>query len=101
VEPIRLYVIIGDPREPFDEPAYPTDPRHYGLPLFKRLLSEEEFDSHYRARVKAFVQQEDAIRFAFSCGMIGVRCPVYERVGEEWVYSDTETDSVAEKLSKY
>lgn len=99
--PTRLYVIIGNPREAFEEPLYMTDPRHYGLPLFKRPLSDEEFDRDYRAKVKAFIDRQDAIRFAFGCYMIGVRCPVYEWVGGEWICSIAETDKMADDLSHY
>ena len=49
--PTRRDAIIGDPREPFDEPSYPTDPRDYGLLLFKWPLSDKESDRDYRTKV--------------------------------------------------
>jgi hypothetical protein len=101
MEPTRLFVIIGDPTEAVEEPGYPTDPRHYHLPLFREPVSDEEFDRAYRTRVKAFIEREHAIQFAWGCNMIGVRCPVYERVNGQWVYSESETEKMAEDLSAY
>jgi hypothetical protein len=95
----RLFVIIGEPHEPFTEPPYPTDPRHYGLPLFKRPVTNEEFESHYRDRVKAFLDRDHAITFAYHCNLVGVRCPVYEWNGDEWVYNKEETGRVAEDIN--
>jgi len=97
--PARLYVVVGDPHQPFAEPPYPTDPRHYGLPLFKRPLSDEEFDRDYRAKVKAFLDRDDAIGFAYHCNLVSVQCPVYDRVGDEWVYNADETGRVADDIN--
>lgn len=99
--PSRLYVVIGDPREPWDEPPYATDPRHYGLPIFDRPVSDEEFDRAYRHRVRAFPDRGDAIRFAWSCGMVSVECRAYDRTGAGWAYNDEETAHLAEDISAY
>jgi hypothetical protein len=93
--PTRLYVIIGSPREQFSEPPYPTDPRAYGLPLFKRPLSDEEFDRDYRAKVKAFIEPDHAVQFACCCRLITAVFLVYDRAGEAWVENEAEAARVA------
>ena len=85
--PGRLYVIVGQPRRPGDEPSYPTDPRHYGLNLFKRPISDDEFDRVYKDCVKAFVVLEDAIDFVHRCSMDATHS-VYDRVQGKWVYNE-------------
>src|SRR5262249_51048898 len=101
VETTRLYVILGNPQEPCDDPSYPTDPRHYALPIFRRPVTDAEFERDYRHRVKAFTDRDHAIRFAWSCNMVNVQCPVYDLVGCEWVQNDVETLRLAEELSTY
>lgn len=93
--PTRLYVIIGNPRESFAEPPYPTDPRHYGVPVFRRPLTDEEFDREYRAKVKAFIDPDHAVRFACCCQLMTAVFLVYDRVDEEWVDNDAEATRVA------
>jgi hypothetical protein len=99
MKPTRLYVIIGEPHAPSAEPPYNTDPRHYGLPLFTRPLTDVEFERDYRARVRAFIDRDHAITFAYHCNLVGVQCPVYDRVGEEWVYNSEETGRVADCIN--
>lgn len=98
-EPERLYVVTGDPHHVFEEPAYATDPRHYGLPLFKTPISDEQFGRDYRNKVKAFSKRDDAIRFAYHCNLAGVMCPVYDRVDGKWVYNPEETEKVADDIN--
>ena len=98
-KPSRIYVVTGEPLKPFTEPRYITDPRHYGLPLFKRPVSDEEFERKYRQRVKAFIKRYDAITFACLCNLDGVACPVYDRVGDKWVYNPDETGKLADEIS--
>lgn len=99
MEPTRLYVVIGDPFQPYTEPPYSTDPRPHGLPLFKRPLSDEDFDRDYREKVRAFLDRDHAIDFAYHCNLVSVQCPVYDRVGGEWVYNGDETERVAEDIN--
>ncbi len=98
-EPERLYVVTGDPHQAFEEPGYVTDPRHYSLPLFKTPISDEQFDRDYRHKVKAFIKRDDAIRFAYHCNLVGVMCPVYDRVDGKWVYNPEETGKVADDIN--
>lgn len=98
-KPARIYVVTGEPLKPFTEPHYITDPRHYGLPLFKRPVSGEEFERKYRPRVKAFIKRDDAITFAYHCNLDGVTCPVYDRVDDKWVYNPNETRKVADDIN--
>ena len=97
--PNRLYVIVGDPHRPFEEPSYSTDPRHYGLQLLNTAVSDEEFDRKYRHKLKAFLDQDDAIDFAYHCNLVSVLCPVYDRIGDEWVHNDEETANVANDIN--
>lgn len=95
----RIYVVTGEPHQPFTEPSYITDPRHYGLPLFKEPVSDEEFEREYRHKIKAFIKRDDAITFAYHCNLAGVMCPVYDRVDEKWVYNPEETGKVADDIN--
>jgi len=97
--PQRLYVIIGEPHREHQPPAYPTDPRLYDLDLFTKPVSDAEFEREYKHKVKAFLERDDAINFAYHCNLVGVLCPVYDRVGEEWVYNSEETGKVAEDIN--
>ncbi len=97
--PSRLYAVMGDPHGTFAEPPYITDPRHYGLPLFKRPVSDDEFEREYRHRVKAFIKRQDAIAFAYHCNLDSVMCPVYDRVEDKWIYNDEETGNVADDIN--
>jgi hypothetical protein len=95
----RLYVVIGEPYRPFVEPAYVTDPRYYGLQLLSTPVSDEQFECEYRHKFKAFIRRKDAIRFAYHCNLIGVSCPVYDRVAGEWVYNAEATGKVADEIN--
>jgi hypothetical protein len=95
----RVYVIIGDPQHPFPEPPYPTDPRVYGVPVFKQPLSDEEFDRDCRAKVKAFIDREHAIIFAHYCNLVSVWCQVYDADGEGWVLNHDEAGRLAEDIN--
>lgn len=96
--PDRLFVVIGDPFKQFLEPPYTTDPRRYQLPLFKTEVSDEQFEREYRHKIKAFVQRDDAIKFALHCNLAGVTCPVYDRVGNGWEYNADETGRISEDI---
>jgi hypothetical protein len=98
-KPTRIYVVTGEPLKPFTEPRYITDPRHYGLPLFKRPVSDDEFERKYRHGIKAFIKRYDAITFAYHCNLDSVACPVYDRVGDKWVYNPDETGKVADQIN--
>lgn len=93
-----MFVIIGDPYRAYAEPKYCTDPREYSLPVFKHELTEEEF-SEYRGKIKAFVNRDDAIGFAYHCNLDSVQCLVYDREGDEWIYNSEETRNIAEEIS--
>lgn len=94
-----IYVIIGKLHSDFDEPSYSTDPRVYKLPVFDEPVSDEDYDKKYKNLVKAFLVKEDAIRFAFKCDFHSLNCPVYEKQGNEWVYSDSKTSEMADELN--
>jgi hypothetical protein len=94
-----MYVIVGEPCREFIETPYSTDPRSYGLPLFKRPISDEEFERDYRTKVKAFLNREHAIEFAYNCNLVGVQCPVYDRIGDEWEYNSDEAGRVADDIN--
>jgi hypothetical protein len=98
-KPARIYVVTGEPHKPFTEPCYITDPRHYGLLLFKKPVSDEEFEREYRHKIKAFIKRDDAITFAYHCNLDGVMCPVYDRVDDTWVYNPEETAKVADDIN--
>jgi hypothetical protein len=98
-KPARIYAVIGEPLKAFTEPRFITDPRHYGLPLFKHPVSDEEFERKYRHGVKAFIKRYDAITFAYHCNLDSVACPVYDRVGDKWVYNPDETGKVADQIN--
>jgi hypothetical protein len=97
--PGRLYVVIGDPHKPFSEPRYLTDPRHYGLQLFEKPVSDEEFARAYRHKVKAFIKRDDAITFAYHCNLANVMCPVYDKVDGKWICNTEETGKVADAIN--
>jgi hypothetical protein len=96
---MRLYVVIGDPDQPFDEPSYSTDPRHYSVPIFNNPVTNDEFEAKYRHRVKAFLLRDHAITFAYHCNLDSVQCPVYEWSGGKWVYNEEETVKVADDIN--
>jgi hypothetical protein len=100
--PSRLYCIIGDPyNNPFrkyKEPRYETDPRHYGLDLLQQPVSDEEFDRKYRHSLHAFPNRDDALSCMCHCNIDSVMCPVYDRVGDEWVYNKEETSRLADAV---
>ena len=90
MDPKRLYVMMGEPSRPGAEPEYPTDPRHYGLDLFTKPITDDEFDTNYKHRVKAFAKLDDAIDFAYRCALNGTGA-VFDRVQDEWVYNEEAT----------
>jgi hypothetical protein len=119
-EPAIMYVIIGEQlqrdipedalseerefiesfnnREKYSPPDYDTDPRKYDLPVFNEVLSDEQFESEYREKVRAFFNKKDALKFASYCNMVTVRCPVYIKNGKEWEYSSKLTGKMADYL---
>jgi hypothetical protein len=98
----RLFVVVGDPsRNPshhYKEPRYDTDPRCYDLQLLDQPVSDEEFDREHRHKLRVFLNREDAISCARHCNLDSVMCPVYDRVGDEWIYNTKETSRVAEDI---
>jgi hypothetical protein len=97
--PERVYVIMGDSFRATPDPPYVTDPRHYGLPIFKEPVSDRQYDRYYRERIKAFLDREDAVKFAYSCNLMTVRCPVFDRASAGWVLNEGETGALAEDLT--
>ena len=93
--------MAGDPHKPFSEPDYITDPRHYGIPLPETdvALSVEEFDRRYRQKIKAFLNRDDAIKFAYHCNLDTLTCPVYDSVEDQWVYNADETGRLAAEIN--
>jgi len=101
-----LYVIIGEPITehppewdvPFEKyvpPDYETDPRHYNLSVF-----DEDFaDDESTAEIRAFIDRDDAISFAYSCNLVTVWCPVFEKIDGEWVKSDKKTEKMAKDIN--
>jgi len=96
--PDRIYAIIGEPLRPYTPPAYATDPRSYGLDLFKTPVSDAEFESRYKHRMRAFVFSggRDYIRLPLQ--LVGVLCPVYDRSETGWVYNSPNW-SLAEDIN--
>ena len=98
----RLFVVIGDPSgDPYatyKEPRYDTDPRRYGLQLLTQPVSDEEFDREYRQKLRAFPNREDAILCACHCNLDNLMCPVYDRVGDEWILNQDETSRVLDEI---
>lgn len=94
----RLFVVWGDPLRDYQEPDYDTDPRQYDLELFKDPVSDDEFEFRSRRKVKAFLDPEDAIEFAYHCNLDGVMCPVYDDVDGEWVYNEEATGRLAVRI---
>jgi hypothetical protein len=97
--PQRLYVIVGEPSREHEAPSYSTNPADYGLDVFDKPVTEAEFEREYKHKVKAFLDRDDAISFAYHCNLVGVLCPVYDRVGDEWVYNSEETGKVADDIN--
>ena len=93
-------MVTGEPHQAFEEPGYVTDPRHYGLSLFKEAVSDEEFERKYRHKLKAFIKRGHAITYAYHCNLDGVACPVYDRVDGKWVYNAEETGKFADHLAQ-
>ena len=89
----------GKPIQDYSEPDYDTDPRQYGIELFKEPVSDADFDFRYRDSVKAFVDPEDAIDFAYHCNLDGVMCPVYSEHDGRWVYDADATDRLASRIN--
>lgn len=94
-----IYEVAGKPYEAFTNPSYPTDPRHYKLPVFENEPTDEEYEKDYKHRVKAFIRRDDAISFAYHCNLITVTCPVYEKIDGKWVYSSEKTGTRINRVS--
>jgi hypothetical protein len=90
-------VITGKPHRPYTEPAYSTDPRTYGV-FLKRDVTDEEY-AKVRDGVKAFVNRDDAIHFAYHCNLAGVMCPVFDKVGDVWKFNESETSRIADDIN--
>jgi hypothetical protein len=82
----------------YKEASYDTDPRRYGLQLLDQPVSDKQFDKEYRHKLQAFTNREDAISCACHCNLDSVMCPVYDRVGNEWIYNKEETRRLAEAI---
>lgn len=94
----RLYVVVGAPCEEYEEPHYDTDPRPYGLQVLDEPVSEERWQREYRQKIRAFPNRDDAISCGRHCSVDTVMCPVYDRVGDEWVYNQEETSQIADQI---
>jgi hypothetical protein len=95
--PPRVYVVTGKPHQPYNEPSYSTDPRTYGV-FLKPEMPDEEY-AKVRDSVKAFVNRDDAIDFAYHCNLVGVMCPVFDRVDDRWIYNELETSRIADDIN--
>jgi len=66
--PNKVWLIVGHrPARNLKNHAYTTDPRSYDLPGLKQMTDEEYTAS--ADRVKAFIKRDDAIDFAYECGL--------------------------------
>ena len=97
--PERLYVVIGTPRSPVKPPGYSTNPRDYGLNVFNRDVSDEEFDREFRHRTHAYRTAAEAVDAMYDCGLLpsGSFLLVFKRDGAAWVRDDAEADRVIEE----
>src|SRR4051812_20692079 len=77
-------------------PAIRPPPRAYDLDLFNEPVSAATFEREYQHKMKAFLDRDDAIAFAYHCNLVGVMRPAYDRVGAEWVYNSEETGRSSE-----
>ena len=97
----KLYVVSGDPiwiktnspSDKFKEPDYSTNPLDYNLDVFDTPVTQEEYESEYKDKVKAFINVEDAIDFAYSCNLDGVIPMAYSYKNKEWKYDSKLTES--------
>ena len=94
----EMYVVLGEPvrsgrdgigplGKAYKPPEYTTDPRHYGLPVFSRELSDEEFVEYYQEKVRAFHSLDHAAEFVYSCNLETVFLHVYVSQNGQWHYS--------------
>jgi hypothetical protein len=95
--PTRIYLISARDCQGYKEPAYSTDPRTYGV-LQTSDLSNEQYETA-KAGLKAFVNRDDAIAFAYHCNLVSVMCPVFDRVGDKWVFNEAETSRMADDIN--
>ncbi len=68
-KPRRLYAVIGIKREVRDSLPYSTDPRTYGLNVFKKQVSDREFEKEYVERVRVYQSSDAAIDDMYQCGL--------------------------------
>lgn len=97
----RLYVVWGDPNtsDDYKEPNYITDPRNYDVELFEKPVTDEEFDQKYRHKVRAFLQPEDAIDFAYHCNLDGIFTSVYDLIDGKWVYNEDASERLTGQIN--
>ena len=82
---------------PYKEPSYSTDLRAYGMRM-KAGVTDEEYEKA-KANLKAFINRDDAIAFAYHCNLDSVMCPVYDKVGDDWKYNEAETSRMADDIN--
>jgi hypothetical protein len=96
--PPRLYAVIGIKREAGPPLPYPTDPRAYGLNVFKEPISDDEFEREYLQRVRVYQSSDPAVDDIYRCGLLppGSFLRVFKRMDGKWVEDEAEADRVLE-----
>ena len=94
--PTRIYLISGKCIRPYKEPPYPTDPRAYGVLKFG--VTDEQY-AEAKSGLKAFVNRDDAMDFAYHCNLASVICPVFDREGGDWTFNEAETSRMADDIN--
>jgi hypothetical protein len=100
----RVFVVVGEQWQKFEEPAYSTDPKDYDFdPAGCETKSPSEFQPPWDlppgtrrkrgpAIMKAFRVAADAISFAYCCNLANVVLVAYDRQDGKWVASTDQSD---------
>ena len=105
--PQHIYVVSGQPLwlnpilqrlkskkyEKFKEPKYSTNVLDYNLNIFDSPVDQDEYNLKYKDIIKAFIEIEDAIDFAYSCNLDSVTTMAYKFNGKSWDYDKELTNS--------
>lgn len=99
--PARLYAVIGVKRAPGEPLPYSTDPRAYGLNVFKKPISDDEFEREFIHRVRVYQSSDPAVDDICRCGLEppGSFLCVFRRQDETWVEDSEETHRVLDETN--
>ena len=62
-------------------------------------VTDEEFDRLYRHKVKAFLEPEHAIDFAYHCNLVSVLCQVFDLIDGNWCYNEDATSRLYSQIN--